>query len=107
REDRAAQVSGRLAPGEDHTLEERDDRVANDEFGADLATRPESAAGGAGAEGRVERELPGLELRHAGPAMNAGVTLAEEVTRRVTIPAVMHDLDDTVRGAERGLDRIG
>src|SRR5690606_4388717 len=62
-DDRAPQVTGGLAPGQDHALEQRDYRVADHELGADLLARAQPAARLARAVRRVERELARLELR--------------------------------------------
>src|SRR5690606_6465642 len=78
-DDGLAQMPGRFTPRQDDTLEQRDDRIPNDECGADLATRAETAASVARAVGRVERELSRLQLGHARAAVNARVALAEQV----------------------------
>ena len=80
--DHPAQISVGLAPREHHALEERDARVAEHEFGARRAAGAESAARGAGAEGRVEREVARLELGHRDAAGGAAVLLAEEPASR-------------------------
>src|SRR2546422_2615199 len=78
RQDHFAQVPARLAPGKDHAFENREARVAEDEIGAHFALRAEARALGAGAERRVEGELPRLELGEREPARRAGVALGEE-----------------------------
>src|SRR3989449_8190231 len=62
RQDHFEQVPARLAPGKDHAFENREARVAEEEIGAHFALRAEARALGAGAERRVEGELPRLEL---------------------------------------------
>src|SRR5690606_1768610 len=76
---RLAQVARRLAPRQDHTLEDRDDRVTDHEIRTHLATRAEAAAAVARTVRRVERELSRLELGHARAAVHAGVAFAEEM----------------------------
>ena len=104
RENRLAQMSARLAPRENHALENRDARVAEDELFGDFVLHAEAAAARARAEGRVERELPRLELGEREPARRAAVALGEELRRA---GVVAHDVDDAVGQAKRRLERIG
>jgi len=105
-EDHAPQVAVRLAPGQDDALEDRDRRIAEDELRAHLLPHPEAAARRARAEGRIEREVPRLELGHRGAAGGAAEALGEQPAfgGRAVVP---HDLDDAVGQLERGLERVG
>src|SRR4029077_21298391 len=62
RQDHFTHVPARFAPRQDHTFENRQGRIAQDQVGAHLATRPQAGTIGARAEWRVERELARLEL---------------------------------------------
>ena len=75
-EDGGAEVAAGHAPGEDDALQDGDRGVADHQLGVRLLAGPQPAAGGAGAVGRVEGELPRLQLRDAHPARGAGVVLA-------------------------------
>ena len=106
RQDHLAEIAARLAPRQDHAFEDREARVAQNEIGVDLAARAEPGTRRAGAERRVERELPRLELRKREAARGAGVALGEDrhaVARRASLS---HDLDHTLRRLERRLDRV-
>ena len=63
RQDDFAEIPARLAPRQDHTLEDRDAGVTEHEIGIDLAPSADAVALGARTERRVEGELPRLELR--------------------------------------------
>ena len=104
REDHAAQVAVGFAPREDDSFQHGERRITEDEVFADLATRPQSAARGAGPEGRVEREVARFQLRHGDAAVGTAVALREEVPRLVA--GVPHDLDQPFRQLEGGLDRV-
>src|SRR5450432_3650040 len=103
-EDRLAQMPARLTPREDDALEDRDARVAEDELFGHFVLHAESAAARAGTEGRIERELPRLELGEREPARRAAVALGEELRGA---GVVAHNVDDAVGEAERRLERVG
>src|SRR4029078_4738416 len=104
REHDLPQISARLSPGENHTLENRDARIAEDELFAHLPPRAESTAFRTGAERRVEREMSRLELGKRDSARRTAVPLGEHL---LGAGLRVHDLDDAVRQLECGLDRIG
>src|SRR5439155_25689733 len=78
RQDDFPQVAARLAPREDDSLEDRKAGIAEDEIGVDLASHAEPRAFRASTEGRVERELPRLELRQVEPAHIESIALGNE-----------------------------
>ena len=63
--------------GEDGALVDGQGAVGDDQLGVELQGDAQSGALGAGAEGAVEREQPGLQLRHADAAVRAGAGLRE------------------------------
>src|SRR6185295_2208727 len=67
------QIPARLSPWQDHSLENRDARVAEDELFAHLSSRAEAAALRARAKRRVEREVPRLELGERDAARRTAV----------------------------------
>ena len=98
----------RHAPGEHHPLQDGDGVVADHQLRVGLLARPQPAARGAGAVGRVEGELPRLQLRDAHPAARAGVVLAEELRLRLPALARVHvHLHHPLRRAQRRLHRVG
>ena len=98
------QVTGRLAPRENHALEDGDAGVAQDELAVDLAPGADAVAVGTGSEGRVEGELPRLQLGERETAHRTGEALREHhAPFRSVMP---YDLDQPVSGLERRLDRV-
>ncbi len=102
----AAQVPAGLPPGDDHALQQRERRTGEEERAVDLAGGAQAAAAGAGPVRGVEGEHPRLQLGEAGPALRAGVVLAEEVGD-VVAAAPFDDLHHSLGGTERGLHRVG
>ena len=77
--------------------------------GSTSNTRAEPVAGGAGAVGRVEREVAGRQLLERLAVGGPRQVLAEDDASRGLARPCGHDLDlgDAVGEAERGLDRLG
>ena len=76
-------------PRPDRTFGEGHARVAHDELGIDLHARAEAGALRTGAEGRVERERPGLELFERQVVVEAGEVLGEHaLSMRVALGQV-------------------
>jgi hypothetical protein len=111
-----AEVSGWLTPGQYHSFENRDARIAKDQVGVHLPPGPQTMAFVADAERRIERELPRLELGQREATLGTGKSLGEEHGRdwrgrasagpslhRAVVP---HDLHDTVGDLEGGFDRV-
>ena len=69
---------GRLHPGLQRALRDRERRVGNDQLGVDHALEAKAVALRAAAVRRVEREDPRLEFGHRGAAVEAGEALAEQ-----------------------------
>ena len=101
--DHLLEISVGLTPRQHDALEDADARVAEYELLAHFAAGAESAAGGAGAERRVEREVARLELRERDAADRAAVSLGEEMGAAVVLPL---NFDQTFGELERGLDGI-
>ena len=104
REDHAPEIAVGLAPREDHAFEDRDRGVAKDELRARGALGAQAAAGAAGAEWRVEREVARLEFRERDAAVGTAVLLGEEV-RALTV-VMAHHFDQPFGESQRGLDRV-
>jgi len=98
-------ISARLTPRQHDTLENRQTVVAQHELGVHLAPRAESRAVGTGTVGRVERELPRLELGQRQPAFGTRIALGEHPGPWAA--GLTHDLDHAVGRFQRGLDRVG
>src|SRR3954447_2967213 len=109
-----SQVAARLAPGEDDAFQDRDARIAQHQLGIHLAPGAHAVAIGAGAERRVERELPRLQLRERQAADRTGKALRKDDGfggwpvrwtggRR---SAISDDLYHAIGCLQRGLDRI-
>ena len=97
------EIARRLAPGEDHALEDGDTGIAQDQVDVHFLPRAQAVAVGAHAEGRIEGELPGLELRHREPADRAGKAFGEH-HRRGGLAVMTHYFGDAVGLAECRLD---
>ncbi len=106
-QDGSAQVAPRHPPGEHHPLQDGDGGVAQHQLGVGLPPCTQPSAGGAGAVGGVEGELPRLQLGDVDPAGGAGVVLREEVRLGPGAVAVHVHLHHPLRHAERGLHRVG
>src|SRR5205807_4228662 len=78
RQNHLPHVTARLTPRQDHALEDREARVAEDQVGVHLPAGAESGALRTRAERRVERELPRLGLPERASARRAGVALREQ-----------------------------
>ena len=122
-----AGTAGRGAEGQQNALQDRDPIASDDEIRVGLPLDPQPIAFRACPVGRVEAELPRLELGNRDPARGTCIPLAEEVGRllfRSPLPvrprsravgaravgaptAVPVDLGDAVRHAQRGGDRVG
>src|SRR5256885_11065689 len=63
RQNNLSQIPLWLSPGDDHALQDRDARVAEDELLAHSSSRAETAAGGTGAERGVEGEMSRLDRK--------------------------------------------
>ncbi len=103
-------LRGARRPRCQRALADRERRIGNDELRVDLHLRAEARAALACAVRRVEREDPRLELRHRRAALQAGELLGErQDLRGLLVPLARDelDLDDAVRQADRGLDRVG
>src|SRR4051794_28461076 len=72
-----SQVAAGLTPRQDHTFENRDARIAEQQIFGHATARTKSAAGRTGAEGRVEREVTRLQLREGDAADRAAILLRE------------------------------
>jgi hypothetical protein len=96
-------------PRADRALGEGHARVGDDQLGVDLHARAEAGALGAGAERRVEREGPRLELLERQVVVEAGQVLGEHpLAVRVVVGEVDEVERDQAAGElERGLDRVG
>ena len=78
--------------------------IAEHEIGVHLAARAESRAVGTGAVGRVERELPRLELRQRQPTLGTRVTLGKQTGPWTA--GLADDFYDSVGRLQCGLDGI-
>src|SRR5690606_25373 len=98
-------VSARLAPRQDHSLENRDSRVTQQQVGARNSRSADTVTVGTGSERRVERELTRLQLRQREPALGACKALAEQLRLlRLVLRIVGDDLDDSVGDAQCSLE---
>src|SRR6185436_5963410 len=91
-------------PRNDHALENRDARIAEDELLAHATACAEAAAFWTCPERRIEREVARLELGERDAAGGTAVSLGEELDNLSF--AVAH-LDEPFGELERGLERIG
>ena len=109
REHDLAQVAGRLAPGQDHALEDRDAGIAEHQLGVHLAPGADAVAVGAGAERRVEGELARLELGERECRTPGRRSARRSVTDSRSPGSVPYRTTSTTPSAslERGLDRVG
>ena len=99
-----------LAPGLDRTLAQRRRGVGHDQLGVDLHPGAEAVAVGAGAERRVERERPRLELVGVDRVLvGAGHPLAEPLLAAGVLLGQVDEVDQhqPAGEVERGLDRVG
>ena len=99
-----AQVAGWLTPRQHHSLEDGDAWIAEHQLFAHATPRAEPTARGARAEGRVEREVPRLELRHRDATGRTTVLLGEGLETRVVRVEHFHEPFGQL---ERRLDRVG
>jgi hypothetical protein len=107
RDDGSPHLAGRIPPGENDALQEGDARVGGEEIRVDLLARAETAAFVARAVRRVERKLPGLELRKVRPAIRTGVVFAVDMASRLReITSVLQDLENSSTGSERRLHGV-
>ena len=100
----------RLAPRLDRALAERRLRVGHDQLGVDLHPGAEAVALGAGAERRVERERPRLELVGVDRVLvGAGHLLAEPQLAARVLGGEVDEVEQhqPAGEVERGLDRVG
>jgi len=106
REHDFSQVSARLAPGQDDSLEDGDARISQDQLGVHLPPSAHTMTIGARAERRIEGELSRLELRQGETADRAGEALGEHdgVPGRLTI--ISDYFHDPISDLQRGLDRV-
>src|SRR3972149_585660 len=70
-------IEARASPGRERSLGDRKVRIRHYELGVDLEADAEPVARLAGAVGRVEREVPRLELAEGDAAMRAREVLGE------------------------------
>ncbi len=108
-EDGSAQMSGWLAPRQDHAFQDRDPAIAEDEILAHFHSRSEAAALLTGAERRVERELARLELRKRGTTFRAAVALGKDLAGGAPFlgVAVEYHLHEPLGELQRSLDGVG
>ena len=106
RDHRSPKVSRGLAPRQHDPFEERNAPVSQEQVRIDVFTGPEPTALLAGPVGRIERELPRLDLGQAGAAVGAGVGLAEEV-RHACTTLRLQDLQGALGGPKRCLHGVG
>ena len=111
--DDAHEVVGRAgaAPPRSHrALRDREVLVGDAQLGVDLELGAQTGAGRAGAEGRVEREGPGLDLVDGqGVVVGAGHPLGEAPLLVGLALLAVHEVDEeyAARQHEGGLHRVG
>ena len=98
------EAGGRVGPRRDRAAVERAAGIGHHEVGIDVEPGAEPVAGGAGAEGVVEGEQPGLDLLDGEARHRAG-----EARGKQGPPAAVGVLGDgqAVAGLERGLEAVG
>ena len=103
------EVAGvRAAPRGDGTVRQGQRIVGDDQVGVHLELGPQPVAVGAGAERRVEREVPRRGLLEAVAALRTGQVLGEGENLVLGL-VLCHQLDlgDTLREAKCCLERVG